>query len=166
MGIVQKSTIVDGQVSLYWDNEYYGESTIVYFPSGANTGECIKKLIPENFQNRVISLDFPGRGGSESLRDKSSIKNIAKLVHTFLLQQNFSNLILVGTSFGTAVIHELIESGVDIGIQKILLIAPGEFFSPIEKFLINVLFFPPKKSKKIRTIYKQIINSTFKLFNT
>lgn len=79
----------------------------------------------------VLSFDLPGSGNSELEDDNYplSLENFTKFVLEFIKSKKFENknFILIGHSYGTQVILNLIKHLDSSSIKKIVLIAPPKF---------------------------------------
>ncbi|MBU0758069.1 MAG: alpha/beta hydrolase [Nanoarchaeota archaeon] len=153
----QKFVVVDGLHFSYWDNcVENSEKTVLFLPFAAETGqfaEVFETKLPKNI--RIISPDYPGRGKSEKNDYHNTFESMAKDIDIFIREMKINNSILIAASFGTAVANELVKQ--NTGFEKIILIAPGEFFSIPKKVLFRILFLPANFSERIRKTYLSVI---------
>lgn len=162
----QQITIIDGIEYSYWTNKVTKPSKIlVMLPAGPSTGNTFEKYA-ENLPSNVLIIapDYPGRGHTDDIPEVDTIPRIAKrmsiLLQNVLGERHFQ---LVAQSFGGTVGTELVKEN-KLKIDKLFLIATGEFFAPDQKIIYHILFFPATLSNKFRVFYENFLTEHLHIF--
>lgn len=152
----------------YWDNENLNtKKVLISFSAGFDDGSElveIAKYFPKDI--RLISPAFPGRGGSHSLKKFDNFANIAQLLALWIEELNLSNkkLYIWGTSYGTAVLNELLKIS-KLKLSGIILLTPGEFLNnDISKEILKKTFKSINSKRSLRA-YLQNFLHLFPPFN-
>lgn len=152
----------------YWDNNNTrAKKVLMFFSGGFDDGSELKEisgLFSKDMQ--LLSPCFPGRCGSHSLMKFDSFSNIANMLQYWLecLDLKDKEVFFWGTSYGTAVLNELIKI-TDVKISGIILLTPGEFLdNSLAKELLKKGFKNSNSNKSLR-VYLQKILHLFYPFN-
>jgi pimeloyl-ACP methyl ester carboxylesterase len=157
----RKTVYVKGERYSYWTNGVlYPRKVVVMLPPSTATGDYFGKYVEKLPKNvLVIAPDYPGRGLTDGLKSFDTIPLMSYRVGILLKQlignRNFD---IVAPSFGGMIGTALVKDK-DLRIDKIFLIATGEFFAPDQKFMYKVLINPARTSEKIRAKYVDILTS-------
>jgi pimeloyl-ACP methyl ester carboxylesterase len=157
----QKVVDLDGFRLSYWENNPINtKQTVVILGAGAATGDFIEHFIGD-FPNyiHIISPDYPGRGKTDTM-DNFSFAVYADYILRLLEKLKLTNVIIIGLSFGSAIVNELVKKS--YRFQKVIVIAGGEFFNPYIRVLLKILFFPAKFSAKLRRTYMIMLTKQYK----
>jgi len=150
--------------SYYESNGEEYVSTVILLPPGGADGQLLDAFIdyfPKNI--RVISPDLPGRGKAPCISD-NSMKNIAKWVNEFVVSMGLKDSILVGISFGGSIANEMLAQSQGL-YKRVYLIASGEYFTPVKRVIITILFYPPTVSKVCEKVWIYILHHYIPIFN-
>jgi len=128
---------------------------------GSQSWQRVKELL-ENKGYRVLVPDLPGFGNNPAPIKPWSINDYVVWVKDFVTRSNLSNFILLGHSFGGAVVVKYaIKYPQDI--KKLFLIAPAlirqenfkiKFFKKITKFLNKIFKIEPSQCYLRKVFYK------------
>lgn len=158
--ILKSVSIKDGQdtktLAYYTNDLNHYKKVIVLLSPGCTAGDFFKNYIdcfPDNYL--LIAPDYPGRDKSTPDRD-NSISHMAIDISILLKSLNITKYTLIGLSFGGMVAFEL--NRIDIPyVEKIIIIASGELFTPFQKLIINSLLFISLYSGLLRKFYLLIL---------
>lgn len=161
--MITHKTVSDGGITFSYyerDAEAYSD-TLIFLSPGASTGRAVEMYLeyfPKNI--RIISPDFPGRGGSTYVED-NSLENIGRLMNRFVELMGIEGSIIAGISFGGSVAHEMCRTK---DYKKVYMVASGEYFTPIVKAIITSLFYVPTISLLVQRLYVFIFLHIFPFF--
>lgn len=130
-----------------------GNSPIVIIPRGIGESEFydnMKKILSRNFL--VYILDLPGSGKSNF--SSNDPKSLAKGISIFLSANKIKDPVIIGESFGGNVAIELLSLNYS---KKAILIGCGNFFSPLKRVLLKIIFLPVTKIKTLMLPYSRIV---------
>lgn len=158
----RESVIINGDNYSYWTNGVRDpEKIVVMLPPSTATGEYFGRYSEVFGPNiLVISPDYPGRGLTTKIEEFDTVPRLASKI-SVLLQEVLGQkkFILVGPSFGGMIATQLVREP-DLNIEKVILIATGEFFAKDQKSLYSLIFYPGTFSEKFLNNYVEIIHKT------
>ncbi|HEX8923304.1 MAG TPA: alpha/beta fold hydrolase [Patescibacteria group bacterium] len=131
---------------------------MLFLAPGASIGSAIsgyRALTKGKY--KIIAPDYLGRGKSSNLKNGNYIKESAKVISDLVERLKLNEVTIVAVSYGTMVANEMAKQGLPEPIKKIILIAPGEYFSPEQRALLKGLFIPANTFGKIQTLYERLI---------
>ncbi len=142
-----------------FDLEYfsYGDlsnSPIVLIPPGLGQASHFDDLV-KNLEDKyfVITINLPGVGLSES--ESGELKDLALYISELLNKLEIKNPAILGESYGGSLAIEIDKL---IKVKKLILLGSGEYFNPLIRFILKLLFLPALKSKVLRRSYAKLIN--------
>ncbi len=158
---------INGDTYSYWTNSVNSPRKIaVMLPPSTATGDLFGKyaeIFPEDVL--IIAPDYPGRGLTSSITAFDTAPLIAERVSVLLKEilgeRSFD---IIGPSFGGMIATELAKDS-SLNINKIFLIATGEFFAPDQKFMYKALFNPARSSERIRDRYVSLLTGRSFVYN-
>lgn len=155
--LVHKHLVTEKETYSYYENssKNYTQTVLLLLPGGSD-GTLLKEFIgyfPKNV--RIISPDLPGRGEAPYIAD-NSIRNIARWINGFVVAMGLRESILVGISFGGSTANEMLSQSKGL-YKKVYLIASGEYFTPLKRIIITILFYPPTVPKICEKIWIYIL---------
>lgn len=151
----RKVIYIDGVRYSYWTNSIANPRKIlVMLPPSSATGDYFGKYaatLPKDIL--IVAPDYPGRGLTDGIKEFDTIPLLSQRTATLLKKiLNEKRFDIVAPSFGGMIGTELTKySG--LNIDKIFLIATGEFFAPDQKFMFRAMFYPATVSEKARSKY-------------
>lgn len=143
----------------YWTNSVVSPRKIlVMLPPSSATGDYFGKYaatVPKDIL--IVAPDYPGRGLTDGIESFDTVPAISKrigiLLKALLVDNNFD---IIAPSFGGMIGTELARDS-DLKIDKIFLIATGEFFAKDQKFMYRALFYPATISERARSRYVSLL---------
>lgn len=142
--VTKRRIFIDSSKITYYTNNVKGFRRVIFlFPPGVSDGSFYVSLF-KNFKKTdlLISLDYPGRGGSYPVSD-NSIENISFLMSKVILKickrRRIKNYYLFGISYGGSIALETIKYTKKEKISKIILISSGEYISSRSRLFLKVL---------------------------
>lgn len=158
------SALVKGKLLVYWTHGSLQLPKLLLLAPGGHDGTFYRNFAGALGSDYcLVAPDYPGRGGSDEQRF-NSIKSLSKTLALWLEQLGWEDLTLLGISFGGAVANELARIQ-EKRINRIILIATGEFSRPALRPLINMLFMPALVSAKVQRLYHRYIVTHWPVFN-
>lgn len=154
------ATLVDGVETCYWSNmpDQFKRS-FLFLSSGFNTGEQFVNIDRYfNHDDLILAIDYPGRGGSMAIKSNKPIA-IAKHVAKLLSDLNLNTINVVAYSYGTQIALELLNFE-NILIQKLLLVAPGQYFNKATRIILRTYFEMIAKSNALMELTRKILLKT------
>lgn len=151
-------TIINSKHFGYWSNEIKNPRRVSLLMS---PGPCSGKFF-KNFEKYLnpkdlwICPDYPGRGYSLPQTD-NSIDSISESVKLFLKDLGISNIYLIGFSYGTQ-IATLLTKKKDIEIEKIILVASGQYYNDFLRMILKTAFGLLCYSEKFMLVARNLIN--------
>jgi pimeloyl-ACP methyl ester carboxylesterase len=152
---------INGERYSYWSNNVVKPKRIVVMlPPSAATGDYFGKytnVFPSDVL--IVAPDYPGRGMTDSIKVFDTVPLLSNRVATLLeyvLGKNSFDI--VAPSFGGMIGTELSKNS-SLKINKLFLIATGEFFAPDQKFMYRLLFYPATLSEDLRAKYVSLLTS-------
>ncbi len=151
----RRVTEIDGEKYSYWTNGVKNpRKIVVMLPPSTDTGDYFgryAKILPKDVL--IIAPDYPGRGLTSGIADFDTVPllshRVAILLKHIIGKKSFD---MVGPSFGGMIGTQLVRDK-DLKIDKLFLIATGEFFAPDQKFMYGLLFYPATVSENMRLKY-------------
>jgi pimeloyl-ACP methyl ester carboxylesterase len=146
---------IDGLQYSYWTNGVVNpQKILVMLPPSSSTGDYFGRyaqVFPKN--TLIIAPDYPGRGLTDPVSEFDTIPRLTNRV-AVLLKYLFGEkkFDVIGPSFGGMIATELSRDK-DLKIEKVFLVATGEFFAPDQKYMYHFLFYPATVSESIRNKY-------------
>lgn len=167
----RKVVYINSERYSYWTNGVTDPSKIyVMLPPSTATGDYFGKYaiaLPKNVL--VIAPDYPGRGLTDSLKTFDTAPLIAYrvgvLLKNLIPNETFS---IFAPSFG-GMIGTYLALDSELNVEKLYLVATGEFFADDQKFMFKSIFYPAIVSERIRKKYVDFLtrNNFFSnLYNT
>ncbi len=150
----------------YWEKESANpDKCFILLSPGFRGGEFFnvcEKFFPANY--RLIAPDYPGRGDTDPLDHVcESVKEVAEDIYILINKLGLNNVTLLGISFGTMVINELVTN-YKLNVENIILITPGEYFRLPRRLILSSFMYPAKYSTKTRQLYKVILSKSLNRF--
>ncbi|OJF75658.1 MAG: hypothetical protein BKP49_11140 [Treponema sp. CETP13] len=111
-----------------------GSGQTILFVHGLGAASFTWRYLYEYYSKNyhVISLDLKGFGdSSKPIDDHYLVSDQAKIIHSFIVNKNLNNVILVANSYGGAVVlTSYLEAKPDIknSIKKLILLDPAAYF--------------------------------------
>ena len=167
MEFFQKTIFIDNLKISYWETQNHNANkTIVLLSPGAWDGGFFKNFLNDYTDKdiRFIAPDYIGRGGTDEIVQFDTIKIVAKYTYKLLQALDLKKTTLMGISFGTMVCDEMVKTDRDNIVEKVVLIAPGEYMNDFQRIILNILFLPAKYSSKIRLLYRTLLVKYSKAF--
>lgn len=95
-----KYEVVNNKKLAYYE-QGNGKETIILLHGWPQTSYVWRKVLPSLSNNyKVIAVDLPGLGNSETITDYST-ENVSDILHQFFVQKNIQKVHLVGHDLGT-----------------------------------------------------------------
>lgn len=136
-----KKIVVNNKQIGYWINENEKPRNIFVFLSpGPSSGDFFTHY-SDKFSDRDLFIfpDYPGRGISDTQSD-NSIEGIATAIDNLIVKLCYKQIILVGLSFGSQIATSLLKNNLESKYIAGVLVASGEYFTPILRSLMFVPF--------------------------
>lgn len=139
-------------------------------PGGLNFSDALveRLLTTYNYAStfpeyQVIIFDYPGIGTTKPYT-KVNIPIIVDKIIAYLTTKNFTEVILVGFSFGGSIVNEILDKNPTIA-HKAILAASGEFMrTPVRQFVI-FLSHVTRISKKLNYVLYFTFVKVIRIFN-
>lgn len=166
--MLEKNIIVNRLNIKYFESDGFNNNDPIIFLHGWKSESKHLKPIYENLKN-FIAIDLPGFGKSDLPLTVWSTDEYAEFLKSFLEKLEIKNPILVGHSFGGAVIIKYLANGGSA--KKIILIASAGirkknakiyFYNAVAKIFKLPFYLPGLNliEKKIRRAFYEVIDST------
>ncbi len=140
----------------YWTNDISNYKSIyILLSPGAYSGDFFNYYVdylPKG--NLYIIPDYPSRGLSADIKD-NGVDSVANFVCDLIKELKIEKVNIIALSYGTQVVIQMIVRSC-FKINKIILVAPGEYYLGIFRKLLKFIFAPllviPSIHKFIRNI--------------
>ena len=119
-------------ISLYYEKHGEQGNTIIILPGWGNTRPTFQNLISSlSASSTVYILDYPGFGNTKFPNHSMTIFDYADMIHSFIVDLNLEDAVLIGHSFG----------------GRILTLLDGYYHYPHEHFIfLDCAGIRPKKT--------------------
>lgn len=149
-------TLHNGQKVAYYSSVNLKGPTYIFLAPGAFDSSFFLKYIDKYLQDKSwLMPDYPGRGSSDT-QNTNTIVAIAYTLNNLLDELELNEVIIIAYSFGTQVGIELVKINQN-RYTSIHLVAVGEFFKPLKRFIYKTIFSVPLLLKPLIPWYRKIL---------
>ncbi len=157
-------------VSISFDNEGKGETTIILVHGWANTRSIWDAQVSHfSEEYQVIALDLPGFGKSGNNRSEWTIASFGEDISTIIQQLNLKKVVLVGFSLGGPIVIEAANIASDqvIGVvlvdnlQEVEMNFPPQMAQYLDSLMMDLANNPTKEKLIGGEFFKKNVDSAY-----